>query len=105
VDAPVGRLGGHDVEVAVQQQGSAVAVGALEPREYVAPARRACLDVFSRVTDLFQLFGHPAGAFGLAFGGLGFASVGRVETDERADEVNHLGFGFGGTSHSHHSYH
>ena len=89
----------------MQQQGSAIGVRALEPDEQVASARRAGLDVFGRVTDLFQLFGHPARAFGLAFGGFGFAGVGRVEADERADEVNHLGFGFGGRRHSHHSYH
>ena len=89
----------------VQHQGATVGVGALEPGEQVAPARRSGLDIFSRVTDLFQLFGHPAGAFGLALGGFGFAGVGRVEADERADEVNHLGFGVGETSHSHHSYH
>ena len=46
-----------------------------------------------RVADLFELFGHPAGAFGLAFGGLGLAGVRRIEADERADEIDHLGFG------------
>jgi hypothetical protein len=105
VHAPVRRLGGHHVEVPVQQQGPAVRIAALEPGEQIAPARRSGLDVFGRVTDLFQLFTHPAGAFGLALGGCGFAGVGRVKADERADEVNHLGFGVVETSHSHHSYH
>ena len=104
--APVGCLGGHHVEVAVQHQGAALAVGALQPCEHVGPAGCACLDVFASVPDLFELFGHPAGAFGLTLGGLGLAGVRRVEADERADEIDHLGFGLrGGTGHSHLSYH
>ena len=104
--APVGRLGGHHVEVAVQHQGAALAVGALQSGEHVGPARRAGLDVFGRVADLLELLGHPAGAFGLTFGGLGLAGVGGVEADERADEIDHLGFGCRwGRAHSHLSYH
>ena len=91
VHAPVRRLGGHHVEVAVQQQRAAGRVGAREPGEHVAPARRARLDVFGLVPDLFQLLGHPAGALGLALGGLGLAGVGGVEPDQLADEVDHLG--------------
>jgi hypothetical protein len=105
VHAPVRRLGRHHVEVPVQQQRAAVWVGALEGGEDVPPARRARLDVLGREADLLQLLGHPAGAFCLAFGGLGLAGVRGVEADERADEVNHLGFGVGGRRHSHHSYH
>ena len=89
----------------MQQKRSAVRVRALQAREEVAPARCSGLDVFGLVADLFQLFGHPPSALGFAFGGVGFAGVGRVEPDQRADEINHLGFGVGGSSHSHHSYH
>ena len=103
--APIRRLGGHDIEVAVQQQGAALGVRALEPREHVAPPWCAGFDVMDRVTDLLQLIGYPAGTDGLALGGFGVTGVGGVEADEGADEVDHLGFGAGGRRHSHHSYH
>jgi hypothetical protein len=105
VHAPIRRFSGHHVEVPVQQKRSTVGIRALQPREHVAAARRSGLDILSRKADLFQLLGHPPGALGLALGGLQFAGVGRVEPDERADEIDHLGFGVGGSSHSHHSYH
>jgi hypothetical protein len=97
VDAPVGGLGGDDVEVAVDQQGAAAGVGAGQAGEYVAAAGRR-LDILGFIADLFKLGSHPAGAFGLAFCGLRLAGVGRIEPDERADEVDDLILG---GSHSH----
>ena len=42
------------------------------------------------IADLVELLGHPARAFGLALGGLGFVGVGRVEPDQLADELDDL---------------
>ena len=85
----------------MNQQRAARRVGAGQAGEHIGPPRRAGLDVLGLVTDLFQLLGHPAGALRLALGGVEFAGVGRVEPDQRADEANHLCFGFGGRRHSH----
>ena len=41
VHGPVGRLGGHHVEVAVDEEGVGGRVGALDPGDDVGPARRA----------------------------------------------------------------
>ena len=90
VHAPVGGLGGHHVEVAVDQQRAAVRVGAGQPGEDVAAARCAGLDVLGLVADLLELLGDPVGALRLALGGLELTGVGGVEPDQRADEVDHL---------------
>ncbi len=106
VHAPVGRFGGDDVEVAVDQQRAAVRVGAGQPGEHVAPPGCSCLDVLGGVADLAESVAHPFRAVGLALGGRRVTGIGGVESDQLADEVDDLVGGAGGRhGHSHHSYH
>ena len=88
--APVGGLGGHHIQVAVNQQRAAGSVGTFEPGEHVGPPRRPRFHLGDLVSHGFELLGHPAGAFGLPPGGLQLTGVGGVEPDQGADEVNHL---------------
>ena len=100
--APVRRLGGDDIEMAVDQQRAAVAVGAGKTGEDIAPAGCAGLDVLGGVPDRAELLGNPQGALRLALGGRQLAGVGGVEPDQGADEVDYL---VDGLSHSPLSYH
>ena len=90
VHAPVGSLGGHHVEVAVNHQRTPIGVGAGQPGEDVSSARRARFDVLGLVADLFESLRHPAGAFGLTLGGLQLARVAGVEANQLADEPDDL---------------
>ncbi len=99
---PVRRFGRDDVEVTVDQQGTAAGVGPGEPGEDVAPTGRPGFDVLGLVADLAELLADPLRAVRLALGGLELAGVGGVEPDEGADKVDDLVHGF---CHSHLSYH
>ena len=100
--APVGRLGGDDIEVAVDQQCTAAAVGTGKTDEDVAATRRAGLDVLGGVPDRGQLLGDPEGTLRLTLGGGQLTGVGGVEPDQGADEIDDL---VDGLSHSPLSYH
>jgi hypothetical protein len=87
----------------MNQQGTPRAVRTRQPDEHIAAARRAGFEVFGLVADLGQLFGDPARALGLALGGLGLAGVGGIESDQPADDLDHVIARLEG--HSHNSYH
>ncbi|CPU68009.1 Uncharacterised protein [Mycobacteroides abscessus] len=104
--APIRGLGGHDVEVTVNQQGTAIRARPGQPREEVSAPRGAGLDVLTGVSDLLQLLLNPPRAFGLALGGLQLSGVGGVETDQRADQIDDLILGCRvHRSHNYLSYH
>ena len=90
VHAPFGRFGRHHVEMPMDQQGATRAVGAREPGEHIAPPGRPGFDVFRLVANLCQLLGDPLSTLGLASCGLGFAGVGGIESDQPADNLDHI---------------
>ena len=65
-------------------------------------ARGARVDVFGLETDLFELLRDPLRTLPLALRSRRISGVGGVETNQRADEVDHF---IDGACHSHSSYH
>ena len=90
VDAPVGGLGGDDVEVPVEEQRPTGRVGAGKPGEDIAAIGGAGLDVFRVVAHVAELIGDPPGALRLAHRGFQLTGVGGIEADQGADESDHL---------------
>ena len=74
----------------MDQQGAAGRVGAGQPGEHVAPARRAGLDVGGLVADLLELLDDPARAQLPHLWWSRVPGVGGVEPDQGADEVDDL---------------
>ena len=107
VHAPVGRFGRHHVEMPMDEQGATRTVGARETGEHIAPAWRTGFEVFGLIADLGQLLGDPPRALRLTLGGLGFAGVGGIESDQPADNLDHVIARLIASleGHSHPSYH
>ena len=83
-------LGGHHVEVAVDEQCPARRVRPGQTDEDIAAPGRPRLQILRLVTDLAQLLGHPPGALRLTLGGRRIAGVGGVELDQSTDNSDHL---------------
>src|SRR5690606_34302670 len=79
VNLPVGRLGGNDVEVPVDEDGVAVGFGAVDARDDVRPAGRR-FDHGGLDADVVEAFGDVLG--GRTFSARAVAGVGGVDTDE-----------------------
>ena len=93
MNAPVGGLGRHHIEMTVDQQRTAAGVGPGQPGEHVAAAGRTGLQILRLEACLPELAGHPLGALRLPVGGLQLAGIGGVEPDKGTDEPDHLVFG------------
>ena len=96
MDAPVGRLGRHDIKMGVQQQLSSGGVATWQGCEDVAPAGLAGFDILGPVAHVLELLLHPAGTFFLALGGLELTGVAGVEADQPADQADNF-IGCGGS--------
>ena len=94
VDAPLGRVGGDDVQVPVHQQGGPAAVGALDAGDQAGPARLGLADL-GLDADVGELAGDPLGGGPLPRAGRGVAGVRRVDPDQVGQQLGDLGLGGG----------
>ena len=94
VHAPLGRVGGDDVQVAVDQQGRPRAVAALDAGDQAGPPPLGLVDDRGDA-DLVELARHPLGGDPLAGARGGAPGVRRVDADEVREQLGDLVLGSG----------